>query len=75
MVVLKTLDKNMLDAIKKAKGLIVEEEPHPEVAHALRSYGIPTVIKKKESLLYSTGDIVTLNATTGEVKRGSLFVS
>lgn len=75
IVVLKTLDKNMLDAIKKAKGLIVEEEPHPEVAHALRSYGIPTVIKKKESLLYSTGDIVTLNATTGEVKRGSLFVS
>lgn len=75
IVVLKTIDKNMLVALKQAKGIILEEEPHPEVVGMLRSIGIPTIIRKNNRMLYSTGDVVSLNATTGEIKRGSMLVS
>jgi phosphohistidine swiveling domain-containing protein len=75
ILVLKSLDKSMLDVIKKAKGLIIEENPHPEITHILKSFGIPSVVGKTNHLLYSTGDVVSLNATTGEIKRGSMLVS
>lgn len=75
IVLLKSVDKAMIDAIKKARGIIVESDPHPEIVAILKSVGIPTVIRKRERLLYSTGDIITLNATTGEIKRGSMLVS
>lgn len=75
IIVLKTLNKDMLAAIKQAKGIIIEEEPHPEVVGMLKSFGIPTVIRKNNRMLYSTGDVVSLNATTGEIKRGSMLVS
>lgn len=75
IVLLKDIDKAMIDTIKKAKGIIVEANPHPEIVAVLKSCGIPTVIRKRERLLYSTGDIISLNATTGEIKRGSMLVS
>ncbi len=75
IIVLKTVNKDMLTAIKQAKGIIIEEEPHPEVVGMLKSIGIPTVIKKNNRMLYSTGDVVSLNAATGEIKRGSMLVS
>ncbi len=75
IIMLKKLDRSMLSALKKAKGLIIEEEPHPEVAFLLKNFGIPTVIRKKNQMLYSTGDVISLNATTGEIKRGSMLVS
>lgn len=75
IVLLKSLDKAMINTIKKAKGIIVESDPHPEIVAILKSVGIPTVIRKRERLLYSSGDIITLNATTGEIKRGSMLVS
>ncbi len=75
IIMLKRLDRSMLEALKKAKGLIIEEEPHPEVAFLLRNFGIPTVIRKKHHMLYSTGDVISLNATTGEIRRGSMLVS
>lgn len=75
IIMLKKLDRSMLEALKKAKGLIIEEEPHPEVAFLLKNFGIPTVIRRKHQMLYSTGDVISLNATTGEIKRGSMLVS
>ena len=75
IIFLKSLDKRMLDTIKRAKGLILEETPHPEIVHLLKEVGIPTVIKDRKSMLYSSGDVISLNATTGEIKRGSMLVS
>ncbi len=75
IIMLKKLDRSMLLTLRKAKGLIIEEEPHPEVAFLLKNFGIPTVIRKKHHMLYSTGDVISLNATTGEIKRGSMLVS
>ena len=75
IVVLNKLDKNMLAALKKAKGIILEEEPDPEITDLLKSFGIPTVVRRKGRLLYSTGDVVSLNATTGEIKKGNMLVS
>lgn len=75
IIKLKKLDRGMLSVIKTAKGIIIEEEPHPEVLHLLKSFGIPTVIRKDKTFLYSTGDVVSLDATTGEIKRGSMLVS
>ncbi len=75
IVLLHKIDKNMIQTIKKAKGLIIESDPHPEIVELLKSVGIPTVIRKRERLLYSTGDVISLNATTGQVKRGSILVS
>jgi phosphohistidine swiveling domain-containing protein len=75
IVVLRKIDRNMLLTLKKAKGIILEEEPDPEITDLLKSFGIPTVVRKKGRLLYSTGDVVSLNATTGEIKRGNMLVS
>ena len=75
IVMLKKLDRPMINAIKGAKGLIIEEEPHPEVTFLLKNFGIPTLVRKKHQMLYSTGDVISLNATTGEIKRGSMLVS
>lgn len=75
IIMVKKLDKSMLDAVKKAKGLIIEEDPHPEIVHILKNFGIPTIVKKNDRFLYSTGDVISLNATTGEIKRGSMLVS
>ena len=75
IIYLKKLDKNMIETVKKAKGIIVEEIPHPEIAHVLKQIGIPTVVKNRHSMLYSTGDVISLNAATGEIKRGSMLVS
>lgn len=74
IVSLRKLDKDMVSALKTARGIILEEEPNPEVLFILKNLGIPTVVKKGR-LLYSTGDVVSLNATTGEIKRGSMLVS
>jgi phosphoenolpyruvate synthase/pyruvate phosphate dikinase len=38
IVKLKKLDKDMLETIKTAKGIIIEEEPHPEILHLLKSF-------------------------------------
>jgi len=65
----------MIETVKKAKGLIIEEDPMPELVHALKNLGIPAIVKKDNRFLYSTGDVISLNATTGEVKRGSMLVS
>jgi len=75
IIMLKKLDRPMLLALKKAKGLIIEEEPHPDVTFLLKNFGIPTVIRKKNHMLYSTGDVISLNATTGEIRRGNMLVS
>lgn len=75
IVMLKNIDKDMVETIKKAKGVIVEEDPHPEIVQLIKSLGIPTLVRKNSRLLYSTGDVVSLNATTGEIKRGSMLVS
>lgn len=75
IVLLKKIDKKMIETVKKAKGIIVESNPHPEIVALLKNMGIPAVIRKQERLLYSTGDIISLNATTGEIKRGSILVS
>lgn len=75
IVLLKSVDRDIISAVKKAKGIIVEADPTDEIVQMLKSVGIPTVVRKHERLLYSTGDIVSLNATTGEVKRGSILVS
>jgi len=75
IIMLKKLDRSMLSALKKAKGLIIEEEPHPEITFLLKNFGIPTIVRKKHHMLYSTGDVISLNATTGEIKRGSMLVS
>ncbi len=75
IVLLKEIDRKMIETVKKAKGIIVETDPHPEIVALLKSVGIPTVIRKRERLLYSTGDIISLNATTGEIRRGSILVS
>ncbi len=75
IVLLRELDKNMMGALRKAKGLIIEDEPHPEIVHLLKEIGIPTVIRPKNRLLFSTGDVISLNAATGEIRRGSMLVS
>lgn len=75
IIFIKSLNKEMINVVKRAKGLILEEKPHPEIVHLLREVGIPTVIRDKKSFLYSTGDVISLNATTGEIKRGSMLVS
>lgn len=75
IVLLKKLDRKMIETLKQARGIILEEEPDPEVKEILKSFGIPTIIKKDRNFLYSTGDVVSLNATTGEIKRGSMLVS
>ncbi len=75
IVMVKKIDKNMLLTLKRAKGIILEEEPDVEITDLLKSFGIPTVVRKKGRLLYSTGDVVSLNATTGEIKRGNMLVS
>lgn len=75
IILVKKLDKGVIEAVKKAKGLIIEEDPMPEMIHALKSLGIPAIVKKDNRFLYSTGDVISLNATTGEIKRGSMLVS
>ncbi len=76
IVVLQRLDRKMIETVKRAKGIVLGEEPEPEVADVLKNAGIPTLVRKnKKPLLYSTGDVVSLNATTGEIKRGSMLVS
>ena len=76
IVMLKSLDKEMTTVVKKAKGIILEEHPDAEVSHLLKGFGIPTVIKtKNSSTFYATGEMISLNATTGEIKRGSMLVS
>ena len=75
IIMLSKLDRKMLEIIKKAKGIILEEDPDPEVKNLLKSFGIPTVVKRNNRFLYSTGDVVSLNATTGEIKKGSMLVS
>lgn len=75
IVVLEKVDRKMMDSLRKVNGIILKDLPHPEVTQALKELGIPTVVRKGSSLLYSTGDVVSLNATTGEVKRGSMLVS
>ncbi len=75
IIYVKKLDKSMIETVKKAKGLIIEEDPMPELVHALKNLGIPAIVKKDNRFLYSTGDVISLNATTGEVKRGSMLVS
>lgn len=75
IVLVKKLNKKMIEILRRAKGIILEEEPHPEIKNVLKDFGIPTVIKKNDRFLYSTGDVVSLNATTGEIKRGSMLVS
>lgn len=75
ILMLESVDKKMSETIKKAKGIILTKEPHPEVAQLLKNIGIPTVITPKDKFLYSTGDVISLNATTGEIKRGNMLVS
>lgn len=75
IVILKSLDRNMIETLRKARGIILENDPHPEVTAMLKSLGIPAIIHKNKNFLYSTGDVVSLNATTGEIRRGSLLVS
>lgn len=75
IVLLKEVDRNIISLLKKAKGIIVEGDPHPEIIELLKGVGIPTVVRKHERLLYSTGDVVSLNATTGEIRRGSIMIS
>lgn len=75
IVVLKKLDKKMMETIKKAKGIILHENPEPEITELLKKAGIPTLVRDHKTLLYSTGDVISLNASTGEIKRGSMLVS
>lgn len=75
IVLLRDVDRRIISTLKKAKGIIVEGDPHPEIIELLKGVGIPTVVRKHERLLYSTGDVISLNATTGEVRRGSMMIS
>lgn len=75
IVVLEKLDKKMIDSLKKVKGIIIKDMPHPEVAQIIRQLGIPTVVRKNDNFIYSTGDVISFNATTGEIKRGNMLVS
>lgn len=76
IVVVKNLDKKMLSALRKAKGLIIESNVNADVLHLLKGVGIPAIITGKNiGNYYVSGNVVSLNASTGEIKRGSMLVS
>ena len=76
IVVARNLNKTMLENIKKASAIVVENDFDEELKHLLRQSGIPTIINAKDAVnSYKTGEMVSVDATNGFLSRGSILVS
>lgn len=75
IIYLEKVDLSLLRTLRRAKGIIVKDRLDPELHFMLRNMGIPSVAQAKSMKdTYAHGDIITLNAKTGEVRRGSILI-
>jgi phosphoenolpyruvate synthase/pyruvate phosphate dikinase len=76
VVVFSRLQLDYLPLIKKAGAIVVDEgEKISHAGMALRGLGIPCVIGTKRAVkILQTGQLVTVNGTTGEILKGAVHL-
>lgn len=74
VVFLKKLTKNDIERVKRASAIIVEDDIANDTTHYIKHYGIPTLTNVKDaSKTYSNGEVITVNATSGHIRKGSML--
>lgn len=76
IVIVKTLTKSILNSIGRASAIISEDSLDREIMHYLKERGVPTVELAHDAFKsFRNGEILTVDATTGEITHGSITVS
>lgn len=76
IVIVKTLTKPILESIRRAAAVISEDNMNSEIKFYLKERGIPTIEGARDAFdSFKNGEIVTVDATNGHIRHGSILIS
>lgn len=76
VIFMKKLTKNDIEKVKRASALIIEDDLTNETRHYIKHYGIPTLTQIRDAeKTYADGEIITVNATSGHIQKGSMLIA